>query len=227
MVRAITSSPTGPQLGRAPPFLRALLTFPYAHGLGFVREVRRRQPWSAFSKLYADPPRSSSQILHPELYLDGRIDPVTVELPDLGSALGDGATRIVVDQAGEFGLTGVLREHLGEQAAATGWRGDSYAVWQPPGGARDVLLARTLWETDAAAGAFATAYRQLLAKRRGLVPKPAVAGVTAWEVDGALFAVAEREREVLVLEQAPARQADGLARALGIPFGSGGLRPAP
>ena len=97
---AIVTSGTGPVLGRAPRFLRRLLTFPYARGLGFVHEFRRRHGWGEFSRVYADPPRSTAQILHPERYLDRREDPVPLALPDLGPALGGNARRVFEDEAG-------------------------------------------------------------------------------------------------------------------------------
>ena len=76
--RAIRTSATGPVLARAPSYVRTMLTFPYAGGIGFVHAFRQRRPWSALSALYQDPPRSSAQILYPARYLDQRQDPVQI-----------------------------------------------------------------------------------------------------------------------------------------------------
>ncbi|MBI4014168.1 MAG: hypothetical protein HY359_17755 [Candidatus Rokubacteria bacterium] len=205
--RAIVTSGTGPVLGRAPRYLRALLTFPYARGVGFVHAFRRRHPWADFSRIYADPPRSTAQILHPERYLDRREDPVALALPDLGPALG-GARRIFEDEAGEFGFTGILGEFLGNDVDAAGWRGDRYGLWEDTGGAT-VLVALTAWESDGAAGAFTEAYARLLPKKHGL---PASADPT-WQTGGRAFGVERRGREVLLFEQVPAAALEALRRS--------------
>lgn len=205
---AILGSTTGPVLGRAPRFLRSLLTFPYARGLGFVHQFRRRHGWSEFARVYADPPRSTTQILHPERYLERREDPVPVSLPDLGARLGD-ARRLLEDDAGEFGLAGILSEGLGEAAAAAGWRGDRYAVYEDPAGGT-VLVSLSVWESEAAATAFAEAYARLLPRKHGLAPS---AGTT-WTVGARAFGVERRGRQVLLIEHAPASAFDDMRHAI-------------
>lgn len=208
--RAITTSGTGPVLGRAPRFLRTLLTFPYARGLGFVHAFRRRHAWADFSRVYADPPRSTAEVLHPERYLERRDDPLPLALPDLGPALGGGARRVFEDEAGEFGLGGVLREFLGEEsaAAAAGWQGDRYAVWDDGAGGT-VLVALSTWESERAAAAFADVYARLLPAKHRLPP----AADAAWEAEGRAHAVERRGREVLLYEGVPAAARDAVRRA--------------
>src|SRR6266571_1536169 len=70
----IIQSAGGPVIGKAPKFLRDLLLFPYLEGLGFVYQFRKRFAWPDMSAVYRDPPRSTTQILHPEKYLDARED---------------------------------------------------------------------------------------------------------------------------------------------------------
>lgn len=198
--RAIASSTTGPMLGRAPRFLRTLLTFPYAEGLGFAHAFRRRHPWGDFSTLYRDPPRSTTQILHPARYFDRREDPVRVTLPDLAAPLGPGSRRVIEDEAGEFGLTGVLQEFLGDTETAAGWRGDRYVLWEDARGT-SVLVSRSAWTDEATAGRFAAAYARLLARRHGLgAPAETDGGLTAWHAGDRAFAVERRAAEVLVIE---------------------------
>src|SRR4029450_10222165 len=83
----ITTSAGGPVIDKAPKFVRDLLLFPYVEGLGFIHQFRKRQPWAAISAIYSDPPRSTTQILHPEKYFDRREDPVAVVIPDLSRLL--------------------------------------------------------------------------------------------------------------------------------------------
>lgn len=212
--RAIVTSSTGPMLGRTPRFLQSLLVFPYTQGLGFVHAFRRRHPWAELSSLYRDPPRSTAQILHPERYFDRREDPLPVSLPDLGPPLGLGARLVTEDEAGEFGLTGVLQEFLGEAATATGWRGDRYALWDDPGGT-PVLASVSVWESETAAETFAQAYTRLVATKHALGgPVRKAPLLTAWQAGGQAFLVERRGRDVLLLERAPGSALDALRDAV-------------
>jgi hypothetical protein len=208
--QAYATSGSGPVLGRAPRFVRALLTFPYASGLGFVHRFRQRSGWFELSQVFADPPRSTAQILHPERYFERRVDPVPVVLPDLAAVLGGG--RLVLDDvAGEFVLAAVLREGLGDDAAAlaAGWRGDRYALWEDAAGTA-VLVSLSAWETETAAMAFADAGARLLARKHGL---PA-GGAPAWEAGSRAFGVTRRASDVLLYEHVPARAVEALRLAV-------------
>ena len=57
------------QLSRAPLVVRDLLMFPYAAGMRFVATLRARHPWKRVDQVFKEPPASTEQILHPELYL--------------------------------------------------------------------------------------------------------------------------------------------------------------
>jgi hypothetical protein len=211
--RAILASATGPLLGRAPRFLRAMLTFPYAYGVSFVHQFRRRQPWSEVSGLYRDPPRSSSQILHPERYLDRRQDPVAVTLPDLRGVLGPGARRVFEDEMGEFGLREALGQALPEGARVDDWQGDRYAVWEPPDG-RDLLVTLSVWGTDASALDVVATYAQVIARKHGFDPPAGPGPLAAWSTSTHAFVVERRGREVLTIEWAPGPAVDGLRDAV-------------
>src|SRR5580704_14595445 len=64
-----------PMLKKAPPFLKDALIFPYLDGLNFSAAVLRPDGWSALSEIFAKPPVSTQQILHPALYKSGKIPP--------------------------------------------------------------------------------------------------------------------------------------------------------
>ena len=192
---AVIAGTTGPVIGSAPKFIRDLLIFPYVDGLSFVYELRKREPWSAMSPLYRDPPRSTAQILHPEKRLAARVDPIRVALPDLGSA-APGLTVVTEDELGEFALGSVLGLQLGEQpgrAAAATWRGDRYRVWEDSDGTLTLayLVAVT---TDRAASALAGEYARVIEKRypdlsgKGVSSGP----LTTWRSGARVFAVEPR-----------------------------------
>lgn len=210
--RAIRASATGPVLARAPRYVRTMLTFPYASGLGFVHVFRQRRAWAALSTVYQDPPRSSAQILHPERYLDRREDPVAVTLPDLAALLPPGATKVIENELGEIGLGEVLRQFSGDAADAPGWRGDRYALWNVTAG-NSLLVAVTAWDGDDAAAAFARAYAGVVATKHRLAPQPE-GHPLVWAASERAFAVERRRRTVVLIEGAPTPALDALRAAL-------------
>ena len=207
--RAIRASATGPILARAPRYVRTMLTFPYASGLGFVHAVRQRRPWATLSALYQDPPRSSAQILHPERYLDRREDPVPITLPDLTVVLPPGAHKVIENELGEIGLAEVLRQFRGEAADAAGWRGDRYALWSAASGA-PLLVAITVWDGDDVAAGFARVYANVMGTKHGLAPPSPDGPFLAWLSGGHSFAIERRGRAVLLLEGVPPAALDAL-----------------
>jgi hypothetical protein len=213
LARAIRSSATGPVLERAPAYVRTMLTFPYASGLGFVHAFRQRHPWAALSAVFRDPPRSSAQILHPERYFDRREDPLPVPLPDLAPVLPPGSRLAIEDELGEIGLAEILRLPPNGSADATGWRGDRYALWDVPGGT-SVLVAVLVWNTDGLAADFVRAYARVMARKHGLAPLPATVPLLTWSGAETAFAIERRHRTVLLLEGVPTSALDAVRTAV-------------
>jgi hypothetical protein len=210
--RLIRTSATGPVLARAPAYVRAMLLFPYAEGLGFVHAFRQRRPWSALSALYEDPPRSSAQILRPDRYLERRQDPVSLALPDLGAVLPAGSAKIVEDELGEIGVGETLRRFLGEHAHAAGWLGDRYALWAVPA-ASPLLVAVTAWETGEAAAEFARAYGRLIVAKHRLAPI-SDGPLAVWSGRSPVCLIERRGQTVLVVEGAPPGAQEALRAAI-------------
>jgi hypothetical protein len=211
--RAIRASVTGPVIARAPAYMRTMLTFPYAGGVGFIHAFRQRRPWIQLSAVYQDPPRSSAQILHPERYLDRREDPVSLPLPDLTAVFPAGSRAAIEDELGEIGVAEVLRRFLGEPADAAGWRGDRYALWDVPVGA-PALVALTVWDTEDRAAGFVRAYARVIALKHGLAPVPADVPLLVWSAGPAVFAIERRQRAVLLVERVPMATLDALHAAV-------------
>jgi hypothetical protein len=147
------------QMAAAPAILRQTLTFPYQQGMAFVQSVYDTGGWAAVDALWSKPPDSTSQILHPELYLTG-VEPKTVSVPKVPASLGAGWQLVTQDTLGELALTVWLEgEHptAAETTAATGatpqWGGDRVGLYEGPSGAWAVVL-RTEWRTDAGVPAF-------------------------------------------------------------------------
>jgi hypothetical protein len=214
LAQAIRSSATGPVLARAPAVVRTMLTFPYASGVGFVHAFRQRHPWTELSAVYQDPPRSSAQILHPELYLDRRQDPVPVTLPDVAPLMPGGSRLVTEDELGEIGVAEVLRRAAGDVVDAPGWRGDRYALWDAPG-RRSILVAVILWDTEQQAADFSRAYAPVLARKHGLtLTPPDDDPLHTWSSRTTTFAIERRRRTVVILEGLPMAIYDAVRAAV-------------
>jgi hypothetical protein len=223
----ITTSAGGPVIDKAPKFVRDLLLFPYVEGLGFIYQFRKRQPWAAMSAIYSDPPRSTTQILHPEKYFDRREDPVAVAIPDL-SPLLPGSRLVSDDDLGEFSLGAVLALHLGDiegPRAAAGWRGDRYRIWEDAAG-RFTIVYRVIVASPQMAAALADQLRASVERRHPELAGKAsgrTGGLVTWAEGGRAFAVERRGASVVLLEQFPlqaldrARDAVWRARPAGAP----------
>jgi len=208
----ITTSAGGPVIDKAPKFVRDLLLFPYVEGLGFIYQFRKRQPWAAMSAIYSDPPRSTTQILHPEKYFDRREDPVAVAIPDL-SRLLPGSQLVSDDDLGEFSLGAVLALHLGDTEgprAATGWRGDRYRIWEDAAG-RFTIAYRVIVASPQMAAALADQLRASVERRHPELAGKAsgrTGGLVTWVEGGRAFAVERRGASVVLLEQFPLQALD-------------------
>ena len=214
----ITTSAGGPVIDKAPKFVRDLLLFPYVEGLGFIYQFRKRQPWSGMSAVYKDPPRSTTQILHPEKYLDAREDPLAVVIPDL-SRLLPGSRLVSEDDLGEFSLGAVLAFHLGDTEGprvAVGWRGDRYRIWEDTAG-RFTIAYRVIMTNTQVATTLADHLKAAVERRHPeLAGKAAVraGGLVTWSEDGSGFAVERRGPSVVLLEQFPVHALDRAREAV-------------
>ena len=146
------SDPSTAQLAAAPAILRGNLMFPYEQGLAFVQRIYDQGGWPAVNALYENPPNSSSQILHPELYTSG-VQPVTVKLPAVPSSLGSGWKLSGQDTMGEYQLGLWLQgehptaaEKSAAESAVSTWAGDRIGLYEGPNGKWAVAL-RTTWRT--------------------------------------------------------------------------------
>ncbi len=149
-----------------PSWLARLGAFAHVDGFEFVARVRARQPWSAVDALWADPPASTEQVLHPEKY-DACEEPIPVDeslLPDLPGFGRPKATDVLGELVMRAWLATRLPAELAERAAA-GWGGDRAGIYaaspaSPPDGGvapQPPLAWLTVWDDGAEAADFARA----------------------------------------------------------------------
>ncbi|MFI5072923.1 MAG: hypothetical protein ACHP8A_18765, partial [Terriglobales bacterium] len=91
-----------PKLQEAPQFLKDAMIFPYFGGLTFSAAILKPAGWNGLSAVFAKPPLSTQQILHPALYKSGKT-PAPVSIPSLEKLLGSEWVKIDENVMGEFG----------------------------------------------------------------------------------------------------------------------------
>lgn len=194
-------------LQQAPPYLRDVLLFPYLSGARFFQQMLNVRGWKATGELFARPPRSSREILHPDVYLAQNPAPQPVELPALASAVAADWRRLDENVVGEFGLKLVLGQSLEPEQAeaiAEGWQGDRYQIYENREGA-SLLISRSRWRNVAAAQSFLDAYVRTRQQRYPRLREVrAEADLFQAETqDGGVFA-RRRDTECLIVEGATA-----------------------
>ncbi len=206
----------GGDLDRAPLAIREAMLFPYRAGFGFVAALRRRQPWTAVDAAYARPPRSTEQILHPELYLaDER--PIAIEARVPAALPGFAVVHDTV--WGELGFSLWLRSHgitaPTAAVAAAGWGGDrAIVVARPddPRPAHGVAIARFAWDTEAdAIEAAEAAGKALAAAVVGRIVDRTPTRMQLFALDGTVSFLERRAASLVVILGAPAWSAAALA----------------
>jgi hypothetical protein len=159
------SAAESPVFAKAPFYIQTSLVFPYAEGLIFQDALYRRYGKDAFGRVFRDPPTTTHQILHPEIY-DGQAAP---KLPD---APKPAASKHLRKQAegtlGEIDLRVLLVQTVGKtegEAGAAHLNGATYAYYETKQKAGPVLAFATNWDTPEDAQRFFGLYRQVLAKK--------------------------------------------------------------
>ena len=162
----------------APTFIQQTLAFPYTDGRNFaIALYQRNNDLSGVDAAYADPPQSTEQIIHPDLYgadVPGAA-PVAVEMPDVAAALGPALdeewSELDRDVMGEMFFRSLLLGGIdaaatgvavAPAAAAAGWGGDSYVLLQGPS-ERYATASVSVWDTSEDAEEFGEAMRVYLA----------------------------------------------------------------
>ncbi len=111
----------------APLYLRRTLTFPYTDGGRFQEAIFLHDGKLGFAELFRNPPASSAQILHPQLYF-GKVafddpslpKPLKHSKPFVSGELGELETRILLEQY----VSPELADSLGPKLIGSGYRVD-------------------------------------------------------------------------------------------------------
>jgi hypothetical protein len=221
MSRHLGTGLESPQLALAPMYIRDAILFPYFAGTTFAQQVLRAGAgWAEFHKrVFENPPVSTQQVLHPELYLAGAV-PRPVALPG-GAFLPKEWKKLDENLVGEFGLRAILKQYLGEARAkdhSRAWAGDRYAIYEHEASKELALVLRLRLESVEAAARFFGQYSDLLEQkyreRHRLLRRPNFFSFDSEQGGAFLYCNGE---ECLIQEGADRAAFDRLVRAMGWP----------
>lgn len=204
-----------------PPIMRDFIYIPYEMGLPFIKAVRQRRPWSGLDDIYAAPPASTEQVLHPERFLVTPDPPRRVRWPALPGALRLRWRRLDANVLGEVGAYLLVKpfaeDDLQAREAAAGWGGDRYLVLEETRGeGRAAALLAFVWDTERDAEEFTEAYRRGAAARAptgAIGPGPEAESWMVRRPHGVTL-IERRGDRVLILEGVPPEELESF-RAFG------------
>jgi hypothetical protein len=161
-------------LDDVPPVLLRGGEFPYVDGAAFVFSQWHDGDWRHIDDIWAAPPVSTEQILHPERYPDDV--PELVEVPGLAARLGEGWAPVHEMVLGEMIISVLLADGepwdtdeldafespvLANAEAAAGWGGDRLVHLHGPRGSW-LIVWQTAWDSAEDATEFAAVAREAL-----------------------------------------------------------------
>lgn len=219
---------SSPLLMKAPSFVQDALLFPYASGADFSQAVlQKRGGWPGFHTVFENPPVSTAQVMHPDLYFRGVV-PENVIVPELSDHLGKEWKKLDSNILGEFGLHEILKQFLGEVRAnqlAPAWDGDRYAIYErkngkdikdAQGSTEDLLVVRFHASSEEGAarlfGGLSETLEKKYEKRTSLLRRPNFFSFDT--ADGGVFLRCVGQ-DCVTLENGDRKLFDALVRALG------------
>ena len=135
----------------------------------FTQSLHESGGFEKIDAAYENPPKSTSEILHFNLYGKFRPVPIAFERTDVR-----GVKPFWDNVVGEAGAQLLLTRRVPQsdaKEATEGWQGDRWLVYDGKDDG-DQLLWRTLWKDEAQADRFFTSMRKYLVERYALAFKP-------------------------------------------------------
>jgi len=161
-------------LEKIPPLIASQILFSALQGTIWVLQLQMAGGYPAVNAAFADPPRSTEQVLHPEKYASHEA-PIDVQLPaDLASRMGKDWKEGLQDTFGEHQLGVWITNEIPNTAAlpppppagAAGWGGDRVALLDGPSGQWAIVL-KTQWDTANDAAEFEASIAPRVAQAGG------------------------------------------------------------
>lgn len=165
---ALAEMSRDPIMAKAPMYIQDSLMFPYLEGTAFSQQfLKAHTGWSDLKLLFENPPVSTAQILHPDLYFKN-VKPAAVTLPSWKKIVPKDWKLLEENVMGEYGVQELLKQFLGAGRAANmspAWTGDRYAVFEDSRTQQTPLVFRLTLDSSDHAARFFTDYTDALAKK--------------------------------------------------------------
>lgn len=158
-----------PELQKAPPILRDLLTMPYIQGMQFVNTIIEQNGWPFVDKAFTRLPESTEHVLHPIKYLKNVDHPLQISFEALPDTF-DNFQALPDDTAGEYVIRIWGQQFLGEVPginAGRGWAGDTWRIYQGDN-LQTFGVWATAWDSEGDVNEFANLVGKCLGQR-GLI----------------------------------------------------------
>lgn len=200
-----------------PPLLTETFIFRYREGARFVEAVRRSSGERGVDSLFQRPPASTEQVLHPEKY-EANEQPREVGLNEEAFAAA-GWQSVTSTPLGEVGVRGLLMAGVTDREAtraAGGWGGDRAYLFERTG-STPLFVWKTVWDRQADAEEFFSAYNSLLRARKGAQAAESAASSdvaqVSWRDSGRTTIVRRAGDSVIIVRGAEADVATALELA--------------
>jgi hypothetical protein len=207
-----------PGTSDVPMIVKRSVVAPYVDGLKLIHWARRRGGWSAVDAVWARPPTTTEQVLHPEKYLANETgDSLALPPPFPGGP----KAVLYRDVLGEQTVRLLFEDWMPQKSAveaAAGWGGDRAVVF---GEGDQVALAWHLrFDDESSAKRAATAFARGILERKGKAYVPLEEAAKALK-SGALcrerpdagpFALVRKGRD-LAITAGPFRRQGGSAKS--------------
>jgi len=208
---------SSPVYDSAPAFMQEDFLFPYTFGTDFVREIHFEGGWAAVDALYANPPVSTEQILHPTRFPGDQ--PIVLEAPDLATSLGESWREIEHNVLGEWYTRLTLNEFIDSDLsmrAAEGWGGDYYVALYHDGSDQGALVLMTIWDSAKDAEEFYLAFEDYGKSRfdNGSISNL----ISTWDSNGGLVHVERWGNQTLWILAPGAQELEILRDAIAFPL---------
>lgn len=159
---AETTDSEYPVLAASPLYIQQSLLFPYTHGVLFADAAFQKWGKKSFSLVFKEPPRDTSQIIHPERYFE-HVSASRPRLPKIKKigrraelsegTIGEFDHRVLITQYIDSKQAELLCPHL---------RGGTYRVSEIGPAKKPLLEYVSEWDTPGSALSFFSAYRKIL-----------------------------------------------------------------
>jgi hypothetical protein len=151
-----------PGLAQVPLSLKLILMFPYSSGLRLAHEGLKKGGYEQLNKMFSAPPRSTEEVLHPEMYFDPNPSFKKINL-----SAGEGQKMLFADTLGEFSLSALMATHEENKTkvgvASSGWGGDRVILTESAAGKMEAVW-KISWDTSKDAQEFCQLYKGILPK---------------------------------------------------------------